>query len=176
MLGVKKYHKTKELILYIASRFELKVNYGSTLLNKCLYFIDNVSYLKARKPVSDLTYVKQTHGPTPEPGLLLSLRDALVSADDLEIREVEFFGRVQKRWIAKRKPNMEKFSKEEILLIDNIIANVEDLTGSQVSEFSHQFPAWQAAVDREELPFYTFLLSSKNPSANDIDWAKAAIQ
>jgi len=57
-----------------------------------------------------------------------------------------------------------------------VLSNIEDFNGAQISEMSQQFPAWKAAADQEELPLFTFLLSSKTPSDKDIEWAKAAIE
>ncbi|AYB29344.1 Panacea domain-containing protein [Chryseolinea soli] len=176
MLGSTQSRKTKELILYIANRLSSKNNYGLTLLNKSLYFIDSISYLKRGKGISNFTYVKQTFGPTPEPRQFLFLRDTMVASGDIEITESEFFGRLQKRFVARREPEVDVFNVEEIIIIDDVLSNIEDFTGAQISEMSHEFPAWKAAADREELPLFTFLLSSKTPTESDIEWAKAAIE
>jgi len=175
MSGSTQSRKTKELVLYIANRLSSKNNYGLTLLNKSLYFIDSICYLKRGKGISNFTYVKQAFGPTPEPRQFLSLRDTMVASGDIEVTESEFFGRLQKRFVAKREPNVDVFTVEEIVIIDDVLSNIEDFNGAQISEMSHQFPAWKAAADREELPYFTFLLSSKTPSDSDIEWAKAAI-
>ncbi|MBT1698353.1 DUF4065 domain-containing protein [Fulvivirgaceae bacterium PWU4] len=176
MFGLSQSQKTKELVLYIAHRFASQDNYGLTLLNKSLYFIDNISYLKRGKRISDLTYIKQAFGPTPEPRQFLSIRDQMVGSGDIEVIESGFFGRIQKRFIAKRPPRIDVFLAEEIVIIDEVLSSIGDLNGSQISDLSHQFPAWKAASDREELPFFTFLLSFTTPSERDIDWAKAAIK
>jgi hypothetical protein len=145
-------------------------------LNKALYFIDNISYLKTGKAISDFKYVKQAYGPTPEPSMLLSIRDQLVASGDIDVSESEFFGRIQKRLVAKRQPTVSFFSVEEIIIIDDVVASIQHLNGSEISDISHQFPAWKAAADREELPFFTFLLSSKPPMETDIEWAKTEIR
>ncbi|HEY5749663.1 MAG TPA: type II toxin-antitoxin system antitoxin SocA domain-containing protein [Chryseolinea sp.] len=82
--------KTKELILYVAKRLDSKHNYGVTLLYKTLYFIDNISYLKRGKAISEFTYVKQAFGPTPEPRQFLSLRDVMVGSGEIEIKKAGF--------------------------------------------------------------------------------------
>ena len=176
MLGSTSSVKAKELILYIANRLSSKHNYGLTLLNKSLYFIDGISYLKRGKSISGFTYVKQAFGPTSEPRHFLSLRDMMVESGEIEITESEFCGRVQKRVTARREPRVDVFNVEEIVIIDNVLSNIEDFHGALISEMSHQFPAWKAAADREEHPLFTFLLSSKNPPDSDIEWAKAAIE
>ncbi len=176
MLGSNSHKKTKELILYVAEKLSAKANFGSTLLNKALYFIDNIAYLKTGAPISELTYVKQQHGPTPEPSVFLAIREELENSGELEIMEAEYFGRVQKRFIAKRPSQVEVFTAPQIAIMDGVLSDIGDWSGSTASEFSHQFPAWQAAQNMEELPFFTFLLTSTPPSEEDVAWAKSEIQ
>lgn len=174
--GSQQYRKTRELILYVASKLSQKENYGGTLLNKALYFIDNVNYLKTGKSVSHFTYVKQDFGPTPEPAQWLQMREGLLDSKDAIMIEQDYFGRVQKRLIATREADISHFSSEEIDLINKIILSIGDWTAVQVSEFSHKYPAWQAADDKERLPLFTFLISSKMPSEKDIEWAKSELK
>lgn len=168
--------KTKELMLFLALRLGKRSNYGATLLNKALYFVDNMHYLKTGSPISVFTYIKQEFGSTPEPGLFLSLKDELLASNDMTLAETDFFGRVQKKLMANREPDWSMFTADEVSRIDEVISGIADLTGSEVSELSHQFPAWQAAEDREALPFYTFLLSFKTPSDSDIAWAMNEVE
>ncbi|MBL0743238.1 Panacea domain-containing protein [Chryseolinea lacunae] len=168
--------KTKELMVYVAHRLGNRSNYGATLLNKALYFIDNVHYLRNGIPISEFTYIKQAFGPTPEPALFLSLRDELVNANDLVFVQNDFFGRIQKRLFAGREPRWELFSTDEIATIDKVISEIADYNGSEISELSHQYPAWQVAAEKEELPFHTFLLSFKTPDEHDLAWAKLQIE
>jgi len=168
------YTKSKELLIYIASKLSGKGNFGATLLNKALYFIDSIYYLKTGSPISEFTYIKQDYGPTPDVTFLM-VRDELISSGEIELVQGEYFGRIQKKLIASRQANLELFSAEEIALIDEVLAGLGDWTGSQASDVSHKFPAWKAAENKEKLPFYTFLISSCEPSAEDISWAKSQL-
>jgi hypothetical protein len=176
VLGSKQYLKTRELILYIANKLDSKDNYGGTLLNKALYFIDNVNYLRAGKPISEFTYIKQDFGPTPDPSQWMFIKQALLDSGDAIVKEQNYFGRVQKRLIATRSADISHFASEEIDLINQIILDIGDWSAVQVSDYSHKYPAWIAANDKERLPFYTFLLSSKAPSEKDIEWAKSELK
>lgn len=172
----KQYLKTKELILYVASKLDSKDNFGGTLLNKALYFIDNVNYLRTGKPISEFTYVKQEFGPTPEPSQWLSIRQSLLDSGAAILKEQNYFGRLQKRLIATRIADISHFTSEEVDLINGIISSIEDWTAVQVGEYSHKYLAWVAANDKERLPFFTFLLSSKPPVESDIEWAKSELK
>lgn len=168
--------KTNELILYIASKLALRGNYGSTLLNKALYFADCIAYMKLGFPITTFRYIKQNFGPTPDPAQFLKVRDQLVTGGDIEVLEIEYFGRLQKEVIAKRQPDVSVFSVEEIVIVDDVLSQIEHMSGTEISDLSHQFPAWKVADDKEELPFFTFLLSSKVPSKEDISWAKQELK
>lgn len=176
MLASIQTQKTKELILYIASHLPLKDTYGITLLNKSLYFIDGVSYLKTGKPISYFTYVKQESGPAPKPFQFLSLRNEMITTREIEILSPDFVLGDQERFIAKREPDINLFSAEEVIIMNDVLSKVEDCTDSQISTIPHQIPAWKAASEGEELPLFIFLLSAQPPTEEDILWAKAAIE
>ena len=171
-----KIKKTIELVVYIASKLNDKPNYGSTLLGKALYFIDSVNYLKTGKPITELTYIKQEKGPTPNPNKFLSIRDALVANGDLEKIEMDYFGRTQQKFIAKREPNINVFTKEEIFLIDGVLESICDHNATEISELSHLFLAWNIAENKEELPFHSFLLDIEDPTDKDLEWANKEIK
>lgn len=174
-LGSTSSSKTKELIIYVAGKLAQEKTYGATLLAKALYFIDNINYLQTGSPISDLKYVKQEFGPTPEPSQFLSLRDDLVRTGAMEIEIGEYFGRPQKRLLPKRTSELKYFQGTEIALIDNVLHNIRDLNASEASELTHKFPAWEVANNKEALPLYTFLISCKEPSQEDIDWAHSKL-
>jgi hypothetical protein len=168
--------KTVELIIYISSRLKDKLNYGSTLLGKSLYLIDSMSYLKTGKPLTDLTYIKQERGPTPEPSKFLSIRDSLIANGDLAKINADYFGRMQVKFIAKREPKIDVFEKDEIVLINDVIESISDRNASEISDYTHQFIAWIFSNHKEELPFYTFLLTHSEPELKDYKWANRSIK
>lgn len=168
--------KTTELIIYIANRLKDKPNYGSTLLGKSLCLIDSMSYLKKGAPISDLTYIKQERGPTPDPAKFLSIRDSLVEKNELEKVNTVYFGRNQIRFIAKREPDVKVFEKEEIVLINDVIESISDHNATEISDYTHTFISWIFAQHKEELPFYAFLLTHTEPDSKDYQWAKKSIR
>jgi hypothetical protein len=168
--------KSIELIIYIATKLKDKPNYGSTLLGKSLCLIDSMSYLKTGKPISIFEYIKQDYGPTPEPAQYLSIRDKLVFNEELEKVESNYFGRPQIKYVAKRKPKITVFEKEEIVLINDVIDSICDINASDISDYTHAFISWIFAKHKEKLPFYTFLLTSKEPEMKDYEWAKKAVK
>lgn len=168
--------KTRELLMYVADRLKDVPNYGATLLNKVLYFIDHTNYLVNKRPISNLNYVKQDFGPTPIPSQFLPLKEDLIDNDEMTEIKSDFFGLVQKKCLPNRKPNTDVFDKDEIILIDRVIAVVATHNANSISEISHRFLAWKLAENMEKLPYYTFLLTSKAPTDSDIAWANSEIE
>jgi len=168
--------KTTELIIYISSKLKDKPNFGSTLLGKALCLIDSVSYLKTGNPITDLSYIKQEFGPTPNPTKFLPIRDSLVTSGELEKIDVQYCGFVQNKFIAKREPKIDIFSNDEIYLIDDVLISICDHNATEISNYTHTFLAWIFANHKEELPFYSFLLTSIDPDIKDYKWAQKSIK
>lgn len=167
--------KTKELVIYIAEKLKDNPNYGAVLLNKALYYIDNVCYLKEYKTVSDFKYIRQQNGPTPKPNQFLALKQGLIDSGEMEEVKVDFFGKIQKRCVAKREADVSFFDENELVLIEQVLNNLADHNATSISNVTHGLMAWDFAGDKEELPFYTFMLSSAPPKESDIVWAKSQI-
>jgi hypothetical protein len=167
--------KTKELILFIADFLKNQPTYGATLLNKALYFIDNLAYIKLGKPVSTLEYVKQRYGPTPKPSQFLAIKSEMINDGELEEKKSDWFGKVQIKCFGTREADITVFEKEEIVLINKVLDTLSGYNASAISNFSHGLMAWSLASMMEDLPLNTSLLSSKPPTEKSIQWAREKI-
>jgi hypothetical protein len=165
-------NKAKELIKYIAFKYKDNPNYGSTLLNKALYFIDGMNYVEKGETITGMDYIRQDRGQTPKPQDFLQIRDELCLLGEIEKVEKLYFGRKQIKYISNSKPKLNNINKEELRLIDSILGILSSYNATDVSDYSHTFISWKFAKDKEELPFYTFLLTKKDPECEDIAWAK----
>lgn len=150
--------KTKTLILYICSELSENKNFGSTVLNKILYYIDRTIYLKTKKTLTCFKYIKQERGHTPQPKFFLDIRDELVKEGKAFLKEIDRFGFIQKKLIVKETPDMSTFSPLEQLIIDKTILSLKDYSATEISDLSHNELNWQIANLGEELPPYTFWL------------------
>ena len=168
--------KTRELVIYVAEKLKECNGYGATLLNKALYFIDNTSYLQYKKPVSNFKYIKQDFGPTPAPNQLLSLKDNLISNGEAEEIKVNFMGLSQRKLIPSREADMGYFDRQEIELIDRVIESLSTHNATSISNYTHKFISWKIAKNNEDLPFFSYFLTSKIPSEKDITWASNIIK
>jgi len=167
--------KTTELIIYISSKLKNKAHYDSVLLAKALFLIDYMSYVKNRKSITDFKYVKKEHGPTPDPAQFLPTRKLLVANGDLQKKKANHFGRTQFEYIASREPDIKVFEKDEIILINDTIENISNQKGAEIMD-ARQSIAWIVANYNEEMPLYSFLLTSKKPEAHDYEWAAKAVK
>jgi len=168
--------RTIELIVYLASKLKSKPTYGKVLLEKSLYFCDNMSYLKFGKPITDFKYIKQEFGPTPEPGKYLAVRDKLVSSGALTVVKEQYYQTFQNKFIPTRSADMNVFDKNEIVLIDEVIDWFGEQNATDISNYTHDSLAWKLADNYEELPFFTFLLTSKPPTDKDRKESLKAIE
>ncbi len=162
--------KTVELFLLIAEKLKSKPNYGATLHNKALFFVDYFSYLDTGKKISKFKYVKQDYGPTPKPNQILPLRENLISNGDLEMDKKPFWGQLQQRYVPKRDVDDTIFTEGELDLIDEVINGISDLNGTEISDMSHQLLCWKIPKYKEEIPEHTFLLSEREPTEKEINW------
>ena len=58
----------------------------------------------------------------------------------------------------KRAADLTWFTAEEMETIEDVLAQLEGMTGTQVSELSHQEPGWRLTEIGETIPFSTAFL------------------
>lgn len=150
-----------ELLLYIAERSETDPRFGETKLNKLLFYSDFVAYRELGRPITGARYQKLQWGPAAIP--LLPVQQELIAQGDLVIRTGRLGPRTQKKPIALRQPDLSQFSGAEVALVDELIAELWDLGALQVSNISHDNPAWQVAAYKEEIPYETAFVESIEP-------------
>ena len=176
MTAIENNEKTEKVILYIANKLKDEPNYGSVMLNKILYFVDHISYLKYDTSITSFKYIKQKRGPTPAPSEFLPLIMKLVNQKRLRIESKERLGYIQKRFIADETPELDtSLSGQEVALIDGIISECSKYSGNDLSNITHNMLAWQIAEPMQELPPFTFLLSAQAVTDSDIKWSKTQI-
>jgi hypothetical protein len=164
--------KTTELIIYISEQLKDTPNFGATLLNKSLYYIDLMHYLSKESTLTDFQYVNQDKGTTPEPRRFMKLLDLLVENGDIEIVQVPFFNYKQKKILPKRPANIKVFEAEEIVLINDVLKKMGELSAKEASDLTHELIAWKFSNRMEPLPNFTFLLTAKDPEFEDYEWAQ----
>jgi len=172
-LDLEKKRKAEQLFVYIAHTLEDNRNFGSVLLNKIFWHIDNLYFAEHGESITHFTYVKQDQGPTPDPKLFMPLREELITCGVIKLEDrLTIDGKVQKRITTNREPDMSQFVPEEMEIIKDVIYDLRWLTAKEASDDSHEYLSWQLADHMEDLPFSTYLLTRAEPSADDLKWAQ----
>jgi hypothetical protein len=117
------------------------------------------------------TYVKRQFGPVPRE--ILGARQRLVARGAIVERDAPLHGYSQKQFVALTRPDLSRFSADEISLVDHIIDVVcNNHTAASISQLTHDH-VWEAAEIGEELPLYTVFASRRGEiDESDIEWAK----
>lgn len=160
--------KFKELILHIAKKCEGDRFYGATKLNKILFYSDFLAYKLFGKPITGADYFALPRGPAPR--FLVPIKEEMTSDNDI----VENRQYSQHRIIALRDPNYDAFSAKEIALVDGLIDVLRETDAKFVSELSHLFLGWQAAMaegqktdEHVSIPYETVFV--KNPAMDEYE-------
>jgi hypothetical protein len=163
--------KLKELILFIASRSEDDVRFGSTKLNKLLFFADFLAYVKLGKAITNHAYMRLPNGPAPR--ALLPITKKMIAAKTLAIQERDHYGKTQKVPIALREADLKLFSPEEIAVVTDVLSAFRKNNARGISALSHKFDGWKLAKDGETIPYEVALVQFKKPKQRDIEKALA---
>jgi len=149
-------NKFAELLLDVASRLLDDRAGGATKLNKVLFFVEFTHLRRHHRVVSGCQFQKLPHGPAPRQ--LLPVRRQLVDSGSADLIEEDFLGRPQHRLVPKRPADLTLFAADELGTIEDVLAQLAGMTGTHVSELSHQEPGWRLTEIGETIPFSTAFL------------------
>jgi hypothetical protein len=166
--------RLSELVLYIARKGAGDRRLGKTKLVKLLAYADFEAYARLGDSITGDVYQKLEHGPAPRdlPGTI-----AMLELDgDLVEEPASFWGRTQKRYAAKRDAAVNRFSAEELALVDEIIARFWDMNAREISDASHRdFAGWDMVDHYEDIPYRTALISGDVPSEETLTKGREAV-
>ena len=151
--------KLRELILYIAKKSQNDPHFGSTKLNKLLFFADFIAYGRLAKPISGHKYEKRENGPFLRG--FFQIRDDMIRRKNCVEQEKERFGYTQKRLLALREPDLSTFSGAEIAIVEEVLESLEKLSARDISELAHGFIGWEACTLGEVIPYETIFISPR---------------
>jgi uncharacterized phage-associated protein len=162
--------KLRGLILHICIRSEDDEAFGAVKLNKLLFFSDFLAFVRLGKAITGQEYQKLDHGPAPR--RMLPVIREMERSGVIRQRSNDFYGMEQTRTIALEKPDLSKFTAEEIALVDTVVAHFRRKTAQQVSDESHQFLGWEVAGPGETIPYEVALIGTREPTERDRKMAK----
>jgi hypothetical protein len=154
--------KFAELILHVADRLRADRAGGATKLNKVLFFAEFTHLRRHHAVITGCEFQKLPHGPAPRQ--LVPVRRRLVDQGAAELVTEDFLGRPQQRLVPLRPADLSVFTELELATVDDVLAQLGGLTGTQVSELSHDEPGWQLTEIGETIPFSTAFLDFAQPA------------
>jgi hypothetical protein len=86
---------------------------------------------------------------------------------DIVIREKDYFGLAQHRVIPLRSPEL-NFSVHEMNLLFRLIQRYWGVSGTSMSNESHEFLGWSLAKLEETIPYSVALVGDREPTLDEI--------
>jgi Protein of unknown function (DUF4065) len=154
--------KLRELILLISEWSQADPKFGAIKLNKLLFHADFSSFLTYGEPITGQEYFALPQGPAPR--RLKPVTDQMTERSEFAWKEVQFYGKPQKRPLALRAPDVSRFSGPQVELVKRTIEKFWNLTATEISDQSHLFLGWKAAHLKETIPYTTALVSRRAPT------------
>lgn len=143
--------KFKQVLLYVLNKVGGKPNIGETVLHKLLYFIDFDYYEKFEENLMGATYIKNSHGPTSVE--LGSILKKMQEKGELEAVKSQYFKYLQKKYLPRKRPNLDILSAREIEHIDDVLARLSDKNAAEIENYSHEDIPWKSAQDGKPLSY-----------------------
>lgn len=143
--------KFKQVLLYVLNKVGGKPNVGETVLHKILYFIDFDYYEKFEENLMGATYIKNYHGPTSiEFGAIIK---EMQKQGEIEAVKSQYFKYPQKKYLPRKRPNLDILSAREIEHIDDVLARLSDKNAIEIENYSHEDIPWKSAQDGKPLSY-----------------------
>ena len=138
--------RLKNLLLYV---IEQMGDVFQTKMNKVLFYIDFLSYRESGMSISGLAYNAIEFGPVPQRW------DRVYSAFDEIVPESRLVHDQESTALtASAEADMTCFTDQERAIIDVVCAKMKGLSAHDISELSHNEPAWQKHLQKEgTIPF-----------------------
>ena len=159
----------RELIVYVSAQCASDPHFGSTKLNKILFYSDFRAFERLGEPITGMAYFALKEGPAPY--LMRPVRRELEREGAIETEEAPVGNFSQIRTIARREADLDLFTKGELAIVHEVIDELRDKTARQVSEESHGV-AWRTRTMGGFIPYEAAFYSDEAATAQDIAEAR----
>jgi hypothetical protein len=132
--------KFVEFVLYVAERLRDSPAGGATKLNKSLWYSEIEHLRRYGTTITGADYQKLERGPAPR--RLLPVREELVAKGQATVVKSRLGRHTEDRLVPQREPDMSAFSESELATINLVLDRLEPMSGAEVSDLSHEEPAW----------------------------------
>lgn len=143
--------KFRNILLYILERCAGKPNVGETVLYKLLYFADFNYYELYEEHLSGARYRKLPYGPVPQ--RLDTVISQMLEKGQLQRVKTDYHGYPQTRYLPLEKADLTQLKASEKEAIDQVIAQLSDLSAAAISAYSHKDMPWMASKEGEDIDY-----------------------
>jgi len=159
--------KFKEVLLYVLKKLESKQYLIKTVIYKMLYFSDFDYYEKYEEQLIGLTYIKNTHGPTPlEFGKVV--REMLQKSD----LALDKHSPNKYKYIPLREPDFSKLKSNELEVIDKVIKRLGGMNIVEINEYSHGDIPWIGTDFKEPIKYESVFYRTSKYSIRKTEFDK----
>jgi uncharacterized phage-associated protein len=146
--------KFASAVTYIATRLKAS-NATKKVICKLIFFADQKHLLTYGRTITGDKYNALPQGPIPSRGLDMLNQKACAPADDLAV--MREYGQL-KGWtfVSRRPPNLAVFSKSDLVVLDQTIAELGSLDHKHLEDLSHKEAAWIRANSNATMDFDLF--------------------
>lgn len=162
--------KIKNTILYILEKCGGKPNIGETVLYKLLYFLDFDNYELYGASITGMNYKRFKFGPVPCGNDYCCMVEEMIKNNQLKVISQDYYGKIQKRYIALKNCNIDIFKPSELKTIDSVIARLSDMNAVQIEDYAHNDIPWRESQDGEIIDYDLVFCRNSQYSRRDYDW------
>jgi len=113
------------------------------------------------------TYIKNHHGPTAVE--LGSIMKEMQEQGELEAVKSQYFKYLQKKYLPRKRPNLDILSAREIEHIDGVLARLSDKNAAEIENYSHEDIPWKSAQDGNPLSYESVFYRDERYSVRNYD-------
>ncbi|MFH0800725.1 MAG: type II toxin-antitoxin system antitoxin SocA domain-containing protein [Pseudomonadota bacterium] len=148
-------NKLRNLLLYLLEKCGGKPNIGETVIYKLLYFIDFDAYELLDKPITGMSYIRLQFGPVPRRTEYMAVVNDMVESGELKLFFHQYFGKLQKRYVALAEPVLDAFTAKEIEVVDKVLMHLSDMNATEIETYVHLDAPWVQAAEGETIGYET---------------------
>jgi hypothetical protein len=165
-------NKFAELVLYIAHAFKNDKRFGRIKLAKLIFNSDLRAMQHYGRPITGVTYIKDTWGHNPvqllNAELDLEYEDlvTIIRGEEGEDEPRVILPRDRQRLVPKRQGHPD-YPDADLQIVDSVIEDYRYVTAKQMSDEAHEMLSWQLPPKmKQEIPLETLLIGK--PTERDL--------
>ena len=157
--------RVEDLILYILANYNNE-RLTPTKLNKLLYFCDFDSYATHKKSITDGVYINNNYGPTLA-DMPKILKKMIVSGKINEIKEQNFYGQPQTRFVVSSNNLTFNFDDDSLQVIKDVNERYRELKSSELGVISHFDPPYLVSKKGKPIEYKNVIFRDEEFEINE---------